>query len=301
MNSKADEFVNVKEMRNEAISRTEVLDSVGELLLLSNTEYATMKQIADYYNVSVDVIKKQVSLNREEIMSDGVKNLKGKETKHFLASENISLTNFRGYFMAESQRFSYTNNLLFPKRAILRIGMLLRDSEVAKEIRTRLLDIIHDTEKESPQIIENIVNEIGEERQLMLQRVEAEMNGDWDDVCVINAKLFSLKNKRIKELERENERITTHALTIIESRKVINRLIRNIATKDYSGQFAKVYNELYTKVNYQLNINVKARNKKKNESYLHALTEDETYEVEKIVRAWANKIGLNVDGLLKIV
>ena len=35
---------------------------------------------------------------------------------------------------------------LIPKRALLRIGMLLRDSEVAKEVRSRLLDIIHDVE-----------------------------------------------------------------------------------------------------------------------------------------------------------
>ena len=35
---------------------------------------------------------------------------------------------------------------LIPKRGLLRIGMLLRDSEVAKEVRSRLLDIVHDSE-----------------------------------------------------------------------------------------------------------------------------------------------------------
>ena len=55
---------------------------------------------------------------------------------------------------------------LFPKRAILRVGMLLRDSEIAKEIRTRLLDIVQDTEKASPEIIHNVVEEINEEKQL---------------------------------------------------------------------------------------------------------------------------------------
>ncbi|MCC2363915.1 Bro-N domain-containing protein [Bacillus cereus] len=34
---------------------------------------------------------------------------------------------------------------LFPKRAILRVGMLLRDSEVAKEVRTQLLNIKENT------------------------------------------------------------------------------------------------------------------------------------------------------------
>ena len=52
--------------------------------------------------------------------------------------------------------------------------MLLRDSDVAKEIRSRLLDIAHDSETESGSI-KTIITEIDEERSLMLERVEAEM------------------------------------------------------------------------------------------------------------------------------
>ncbi|MGE1009234.1 hypothetical protein [Bacillus cereus] len=37
---------------------------------------------------------------------------------------------------------------IFPKRAILRVGMLLRDSEVAKEVRTQLLNIEEHTAAE---------------------------------------------------------------------------------------------------------------------------------------------------------
>lgn len=189
---------------------------------------------------------------------------------------------------------------IFPKRAILRVGMLLRDSEIAKEIRTRLLDIVHDTEKQIPKIIHNVVNEISEEKQLMLDRVEAEINGDYDKVSVVNAKLFNLKNKRIEELENENKQITTHALTIIESRSVINRIVRTIAMREYNSMFGKAFGDLYAKVNYILGINIKARDKKKSESYLDTLTEKETFEVEKIVRNWAVKVGIDLDELLKI-
>ena len=35
-----------KEAREDCISRIEVLDKVGELLLLPSTEYATTKQVA---------------------------------------------------------------------------------------------------------------------------------------------------------------------------------------------------------------------------------------------------------------
>ena len=275
------------------------MDRVGELLLLPNTEYATTEQIANYYGVDMSVIRMQISSNREEIMSDGVKNLSGKDTKKFLVSKNILFTNYRGYFETNGQRFANRNNLLFPKRAILRIGMLLRDSEVAKEVRTRLLDVVQDTEESSPEIVQNVVNEISEEKQLMLDRVEAEMSGNYDEVCVVNAKLFALKNKRIKELEKENEEISTHALTIIESKDVINRIVRTIAVKEYNGMFNKAFGELYAKMNYILGINIKNRGKK-NGSYLNSLTEEETYKVEEIVRNWAVKLGLDLDNLLKI-
>lgn len=300
MNIKELDLLERQEMRSKVVNRTEVLDKVGELLLLPNTEYATTEQVSDYYKVNISVIKMQVSLNRDEIMEDGVKSLSGKETKEFLVSKKILPTNFRGYFEAGGQRFANNKNLLFPKRAIMRIGMLLRDSEIAKEVRTRLLDIVHDVEQENPEIIKSIANEITEEKQLMLDRVEAEMNGNYDKVCEINAKLFALKNKRIDELEAENKNITMHSLTIIESRAVINRIVRKIAFQEYNGVVGKAYGDLYSKLNYKLGINVKARNKKKNESYINTLTKEETYETEKIVRNWAIKVGLDLDNLLKI-
>lgn len=301
-----------KELREKAISRIEVLDKVGDLLLLPNTEYGTVEQIANYYKVGKEAIQKIIQRHKDELIQDGYKNHRKSEIEniykqngHYVQDvESIENTQTKTIIKFQNKdilSFGNAGMSLFPKRAILRVGMLLRDSEVAKEIRTRLLDIIQDTEKESPKIIQNVVAEISEEKQLMLDRVEAEIRGDYSEVSVINAKLFQLKNKRIEELENINNTITTHALTIMESRDVINRLARNIAMKEYNSMFGKAYGDLYSKVNYKLGINIKLRNKKKNESYLHTLTEEETYEVEKIVRNWAIKIGLDVDKLLKIV
>lgn len=118
---------------------------------MPSTEYDTTRQVTLYYGVDECVIKKQVSLNRDEIMADGVKNLSGVKTKEFLVSENISPSNFKGYFEAGNQKFSYNSNILFPKRAILRIEMLLRDSEIAK----LNLYILIEYEKNSKRIVEN--------------------------------------------------------------------------------------------------------------------------------------------------
>lgn len=274
-----------KQMREEVVGRIEVLEQVGELLLLPNTEFATTEMVAKYYAEDIETIKKIVERHNDEIISDGYKVLTANE-----------LRDIKSLCQIKSRARSLA---IFPKRAILRVGMLLRDSKIAKELRSRLLDIIHDSEQGQGNI-KTIINEISEEKQLMLQRIEAEMNGNFDEVCVINAKLFALKNKRISELEDEIKIITENSLTIKEARKVINRLVRIIAIKEFSGAFGKAYSELYSKVNYQLGINIKARNKKSNQSYIEVLTEEETFSVEKIVRTWANNIGIDVEKELKI-
>ena len=283
--NRENELLENKQKREEVIDRIEVLEQVGELLLLSNTEYATTEMVAKYYAEEEGTIKKIVERHNDEIVSDGYRVLKANE-----------LRDIKSLCQIKSRAKSLA---IFPKRAILRVGMLLRDSKVAIELRSRLLDIIHDAEQGQGNI-DIIVDEISEEKQLMLQRIEAEMNGNFDEVCVINAKLFALKNKRISELEDEIKVITESSLTIKEARKVINRLVRIISMKEFNGAFGKAYNELYSKVNYQLGINIKARNKKSNQSYIEVLTEEETFEVEKIVRTWANNVGIDVKKELKI-
>lgn len=63
--------------------------------------------------------------------------------------------------------------VLFPKRAILRVGMLLRDSEIAKEVRTRLLDVFHDASEtitdNGNSIVENLVGEMTEEEKILFK------------------------------------------------------------------------------------------------------------------------------------
>ena len=258
---------------------------------LPNTEMATVKQVAEYFGVGIEAIQSLIKDNREELNANGYKVYKKSEILNVLKGqlENVSVPN-RGMG-------------LFTKRAILNVAMLLRDSEVAKEIRSRLLDIVHDASKSQEgkkSIVENVVTEINEEKQLMLDRIEAEMNGDFDTVCVINAKLFALKNKRIAELEDEVETITTHALTLIESKQIVNRLVRLIAMKEYGGMFGKAWGELYKSINYKLGINVKSRQKKSSQSYFDTLTEEEVFATEQIVRAWANKIGIDVEKEISI-
>ncbi|MEA1853021.1 hypothetical protein U9M49_07955 [Cytobacillus sp. OWB-43] len=121
------------------MERVEVLDRVKGLLLLPKLEMATTKQVAEFYGVSRAVISMLISNNKGEIQSDGYFTMKGRE---LVSKYNLHSTPQNGYLLLEDgSTVAYRGTGLFPKRAILRVGMLLRDSEVAKEVRTQLLNI----------------------------------------------------------------------------------------------------------------------------------------------------------------
>lgn len=278
-----------KELRESVINRLEVLDSVGEILLLPNTEYATTEMVANYYKVEKKALQKLVERNRDELNTDGLSNKSYKEIKVLVNADNMS-----------TLKIPPKGTLLFPKRAILRVGMLLRDSEIAKEIRTKLLDITHDSEKGNGDM-NTIINEIDEEKQLQMQLGIAICEGNMQKVVEIQTKINSIKNVRITQLEKDKENIIIHALTIEEIRDVVNRLIRTIAYTKDNGYIARTWGELYKKLNYKLHINIKSREKKnKRDSYLSTLSQEEMFETEKIVRSWAMELGIDLEKTLKI-
>ena len=290
------ELIESKEVRATKLGRIEVLDRVGGLVLLPIKDVTTTKQLATYFNVNLDTLNSCILSNKLELESNGMTILKNVDFKQF-KTDVLKQHESRDL----SDMFHRVSSLrVFNRRAILNVAMLLRDSEVAQEIRKYLLDIEHDTSIQSPEIIVNKLQELSEEKSIMLELVEAQMDGDLEKVNICHTKLYAIKNKRIKELEDTNQLITSNALTIIDSKAIINRLVRAIAVKEYSGMFGKAYGDLYAKANYKLGINIKARDKKKSESYLDTLAEDEVFEVEKIVRNWALDSGLDLDNLLKL-
>lgn len=82
-----------KQMREECISRVEVLEQVGGLLLLPNTEFATTEQVASYFGVGVEAIQSLIKDNREELLSNGGRVYKLKEIKEILNTDSNYLEN----------------------------------------------------------------------------------------------------------------------------------------------------------------------------------------------------------------
>ena len=172
---------NNRELRDKLVARTEVLERVKALFMVDGIELATTQQVADFFEVPVNNIRKNKQNNEEELASDGLRlwtltELRSKplgdmkrESSSLLTNEPKALEN------KESDQKSFLNNgikpqnvvfknepmvngkllltdgteipipnrglLLWPRRAILRMGMLMIDNPVARAIRDMLLNI----------------------------------------------------------------------------------------------------------------------------------------------------------------
>ena len=143
-NNKNNELILVesKSMRDQMVSNAtdermnEVLNKVKGLILLPDETNVTTEMVASYYEVDKEAILYHIRNNKEELESDGLKVLKGKELKEFkdfLTNGGLPHQSFIG------ERASALT--IIPRRGILRLGMLLRDSIIAKSVRTYLLNV----------------------------------------------------------------------------------------------------------------------------------------------------------------
>ncbi|MFJ1972640.1 restriction endonuclease [Streptomyces sp. NPDC087903] len=115
-----------KALRCGVLDRTDVLDRVKTLSLLPDGLHVTTAMVATYFQVGVKAIRSLVLDHRAELEASGYRVLAGTQL---------------GSFKELSGMQSHTASLaLFPRRAVLNIAMLLRDSEVARQVRVYLLD-----------------------------------------------------------------------------------------------------------------------------------------------------------------
>ncbi|MDX3850419.1 restriction endonuclease [Streptomyces sp. AK02-01A] len=114
-------------LRDGVADRTDVLDRVKALSLLPDGTHVTTAMIAAYFQVGIEAIKSLVKDHREELDSNGYRVLTGPELRSFKDLSGIS---------ARTATLA-----LFSRRAVLNVAMLLRDSEVARQVRTYLLDM----------------------------------------------------------------------------------------------------------------------------------------------------------------
>lgn len=103
-----------------------ILDKVGELISLPETEWTTKENIASFYQVATNTIDQVIHRHKQELTVDGYKVLSKKDF------ENLHDVSFK---------IPNRGLAVFSRRAALRIGMLLQNSVVAKLIRSYLLNV----------------------------------------------------------------------------------------------------------------------------------------------------------------
>ncbi|MFF4256324.1 restriction endonuclease [Streptomyces sp. NPDC001663] len=116
-----------KTLRDSVLERTDVLDRVKALSLLPDGMHVTTAMVAVYFEVGLEAIKSLVKDHRAELEANGYRLLTGEELRSF---KNLSGIQSRTRSLA-----------LFSRRTVLNIAMLLRDSEVARQVRVYLLDM----------------------------------------------------------------------------------------------------------------------------------------------------------------
>lgn len=192
-------IINDKELREELIQRVDVLEKVKELLLIPKIEAMTLKQLANYYEVDPHTIEMVCSRNADELKSDGVCHKKVEDflNSQYVRAEKSSYTTTFIYDNGVDIKMSNSGLKIFPRRAILRVGMLLRDSIIAKEIRTQLLNI---EEKASDKTKTSSINE---EENLLMNIAIAYKSGDINKLMSATSIYNQYQTRYIRELERK--------------------------------------------------------------------------------------------------
>ena len=132
-------LIESKSARDHQLSRvshdraTEILNKLKALYfaLWRGISSSTTGQMAAFYEVSTDAIESALRRHRDEFESDKLTTLKGKQLKDF---KDASVTK------AEASKTSQL--IIWTPRAALRLGMVLRESAIAKAVRTSLLDAV---------------------------------------------------------------------------------------------------------------------------------------------------------------
>lgn len=121
---------------NNPVALEAIQEHIGLSGMFFNSEYVyTTEMLAQFYTISERTIKRYLERNEQELKHNGYLVLKGKKLKAF-----------KEQFGSVIHVTSKTTQLgIFNFRAFLNLGMLLVESEMAKALRSKILDIVIDS------------------------------------------------------------------------------------------------------------------------------------------------------------
>jgi hypothetical protein len=251
--ARSSQLAQIEDRAEELLSKAKAL----HFNVWQGTGIATTEQVAEFYEVPVKTIETVLQRNREEFNSDGLRTITSKELKELKAQ---TLTMKVCQITEELKPHSgfdlgrYTKSLLvWNPRATLRLGYLLRDSPIAKAVRTTSLNFIEQAAKPKatpPKSQAEVTLALAQQLVDQEQRVQA-----------VEARVHQIEQRSIDAIETINllpaPTETAPPLTERDSlRKLINAWCRS-NNIDHQEAWRTLYNELYIRDGFSVNARIK--------------------------------------------
>lgn len=156
-------------MRAQTANRVDVLDKVKALALLPDGVNATTEMVASYYEVGIEAIKSLVKDNRAELANNGYWVLRGAQFQEFVGSQGDPANLFDPKARSVA---------IFTRRTILNVGQLLVESEVARQVRTYLLEVEERTAPQQRSEAAEVIK-LAEARMRVLKAADGIVSPEW--------------------------------------------------------------------------------------------------------------------------
>lgn len=152
-----EQFLTSATLRDRVKNFDYILDKVKQLKMIPTTNFASQEMVAQYYDVNTAVINMIVTRHRDELEKVGlihkskgdIINQVNKHRVRLLEEANLGQKGVHLTFKDGAELLIPNRGLrTFSKRAVFHIGLLLRDSEVAKQVRLEASKLLEQNAEE---------------------------------------------------------------------------------------------------------------------------------------------------------
>ena len=184
---------------------------------------------------------------------------------------------------------------------MLNLAMLLKDSPIAREVRTQLLNIV-DTVHPLDRI-----ESIDDEQTLMLELGKAIASGDLQAVLEAQAKFNAFRNRyleaaqeQIQTLQKEKASLNEANAMLAEKsmvwdrRRTLNALIREIAATVFDHKYGAAWDRFYRELKYQTGIHVVTRSSRSGKPVLDTVKDEEWPKLLKVATSLCYDYAIDV-------
>ena len=250
-------IIHRKNVLNNRLALPKIYKGISFPSVLFEKKYRfTRQQLADFYEVDVRTIQRIVEQCEEEITTQGYEILTGERLRQFkddAINQNITTLNLEEINKAPSLR-------VFTFRAFLNVGMLLSESERARQVRSLILDIAIDVLNKKAEGHTKFINQ-REEQYLFVAIDQFGYRKKFTDamdefVEKNNFKYAQITDKIYKSIFKENAKEYRKILNLNNKESVRSTFYTEILRiiSDYENAFAKELKAKSERLNRKLSL-----------------------------------------------